>query len=94
MPKSPSIISRVKQTIVRALELQIAPEEIPDDEVLFGEGLGLDSIATLEIIFALEEEFALEVEDDDLQVELFASVASLVEYVETRLGEDPVVHSV
>ena len=93
MSRRLNIVSRVKQTIVRALELQVDPEDIADDEVLFGEGLGLDSTATLEIVFALEEEFSIEVDDDDLQVELFSSVSSLVEYVETRLREKVMAHS-
>lgn len=78
---------RVKQTIVRALQLDVEPERLPDDEALFGDGLAIDSIATLEIIFAIEAEFGIVVDDDDLRVELFASVRSLVDYVEARLAE-------
>ena len=76
---------RVKRAIVRALQLQIEPEEISTDESLFGDGLGADSVATLEIVFAIEEEFGISVDDDDLRVELFASVRSLWKYVEARL---------
>ena len=83
------IIRRIKEVLVRTLELEVAPEEIPDDEMLFGEGehMGIDSIATLEVIVALEEEFGIEVEDDDLDAELFASVALMVDYVEDRVKE-------
>ena len=49
--------------------------------------VAIDSIATLEIIFAIEAEFSIVVDDDDLRVELFASVRSLVGYVEARLVE-------
>lgn len=87
MPDRPSINQRVKQAIVRALHLQILPEEIPGEEALFGGGMEIDSVATLEILFALEEEFDIEVDDDDLRVELFASVDALVDYVEARLEE-------
>lgn len=78
-------IHRVKRTIVRSLELEIAPEELADDEVLFGSGLGADSEATLGVVFALEAEFGIEVEDEELRVELFATVQSLVDYVEQKL---------
>ena len=81
------LTGRIKQLIVRALSLPVDPEEIPEEEPLFGDGVGLDSVATLEIVFAVEEEFGIEVEDDDLRVELFASVATLAEYVRNRLGE-------
>jgi acyl carrier protein len=77
----------VKEVIVRALHLQVAPDEIPDDETIFGGGLGADSTATLEIVFAVEEAFGIEVEDEDLRVELFDSVRSLTDYVRRRQAE-------
>ena len=80
-----SIADRVKQTVVRSLGLEITPEELADDEVLFGSGLGADSVATLEVVFALEAEFGIEVADDELRVELFATIQSLVDYVEQKL---------
>ena len=81
------ITLRVKRLIVEALNLQVKPEEIPDDEAIFGGGFGLDSIATLEIVFAMEDEFGLEVEDDELQAGLFDSVNALSKYVERKLLE-------
>ena len=75
------ITRRVKQVFTQALELDIEPDEIDDDEPLFGEGLGADSIASLKIVFALEEEFGFEVDDEDLQVELFNSVRTLSQYI-------------
>ena len=76
-----SIIRRVKQVFVQALELDVDPDEIDDNEPLFGEGLGADSITSLKIVFALEEEFGFEVDDEDLQVELFDSVRTLSQYI-------------
>ena len=81
-----SITRRVKQVFVEALELDIDPDEIDDDEPLFGEGLGADSIASLKIVFALEEEFGFEVDDEDLQVELFNSVRTLSQYIAEKLA--------
>lgn len=83
------ITRRVKQTLVQALGLDVNPDEIDDNEALFGEGLGADSIASLEIVFALEEEFGFEVDDEDLQVELFDSVRTLSQYIAEKLGEGP-----
>ena len=80
------IAQRVKQALVRGLQLKVNPEDIADDESLFGEGLDADSIAALEIVFALEEEFGFEVEDEDLRVDLFDSVSTLASYIEGRLA--------
>ena len=80
-----TIAERVKQLIVRSLGLEISPTELADDEILFGSGLGADSEATLEVVFALEAEFGIEVADEELRVELFATIQSLVDYVEQKL---------
>ena len=76
---------RVKQAIVDALGLQIDPHAIPDDEVIFGGGMGADSTAALEVVFAIEEAFGIEVDDEELRVDLFDSVSSLTNYVQRRL---------
>ncbi len=76
-----SLKYRIKHIIVGTLNLEVDPEEIPDDEALFEGGMNIDSIATLEIIAAIEEEFGITVEDDELTLELFDSVTSLVAYV-------------
>jgi acyl carrier protein len=81
-----AVADRVKRTVIRSLGLEIDPGELGEDEVLYGSGLGADSVATLEVVFALEAEFGIEVEDGELRVELFATVQSLVDYVERKLA--------
>ena len=49
--------------------------------------LAIDSVATVDIIFAIEGELGTDVDDDDLRVELSASARSLVDCVEARLTE-------
>ena len=78
---SKRIENRVKEAIVQALKLEIQPEEIGDDDQLFGGGVGLNSMATIEIIVALEEAFGIQVPDEDLRVELFDSVRAMADYV-------------
>lgn len=80
-----SIEHRVKQVIIRTLSLEVTPEEIDDEDALFGGGLGLNSMATIELIVGLEEAFDLEVPDEDLRVELFESVKTMTAYVRTAL---------
>lgn len=75
---------QIKCLIVVALELDVDPTEIPSDEALFGGDMDLDSMATLEIIAAIEETFSITVEDDELTAELFDSVEALAEYVATK----------
>ncbi len=48
------------------------------------EDLGLDSMATIELLFKIEEVFDLQIPDQDLQK--LAKVSDVIAYVEGRLG--------
>ena len=85
---SDQLKAQIKHLIVATLGLDVDPAEIPDDETLFGGGMDLDSVATLEIIVAAEEAFGITVEDDELTVELFGSVETLAEYVASKQMAD------
>ena len=77
--------TQVKQVIVQALELEIEPEEIPEDELLLGAGAGEDSIVMLQLVMALETHFAIDVEDEELRAEQFVSARSIVEFVRGKI---------
>lgn len=79
------IETRIKQVIVRVLSLDIDPDEIADDDLLFDGGLGLNSMATIQIIVGIEEEFGIQVPDEDLRVELFESVRAMADYVRSAV---------
>ncbi len=72
---------QIKQTIVRALNLEIAPEEIGDSDVLFGGEMGLNSMAMVELVVGIEDEFDLEISDEDLSAEVFKSVQTVEDYI-------------
>ena len=89
MSDSTGIIQRVKKIIVKSLDLQVDPDEIDEHETIFGGGIGADSMASLQIIVGIEEEFGIEVEDEDLHVELFDSVLAMAEFVKRKLMSTP-----
>jgi acyl carrier protein len=72
---------RLKKLIILRLKLQMEPEAIDDDAPLFGEGLGLDSIDALELVVGLEQEFGVQVPDEAVGREAFASINALAEFV-------------
>jgi len=77
-----SIKSRLKELLVSELSLEdVEPSEIADDEVLFGEGLGLDSLDAVEIVVLLQRHFGLEVQDMEKGREIFYSLDTLAKYV-------------
>lgn len=70
---------RIKQMIVERLDLPIDPRWITDDQPLFGRGLELDSVDTLEMVLGIEGEFEVSLNEDDKLA--FGSVARLAERI-------------
>jgi len=80
---------KLKRLIVESLHLEgLTPESIADDTPLFGQGLGLDSVDALELVVALEKEFQVQIQIDEIDKGVFASVAHLAEFVARMLDKD------
>ena len=73
----PIPLSAISETVSELLK----PENIKDDEILFGEGLGLDSLDAVEIVVLLQRNFGLEVKDMNQGKKIFYSVETLVNYI-------------
>jgi acyl carrier protein len=68
----------IKQMMVRDLMLQIAPEEIADDQPLFGPGsLGLDSVDALQLVVGLDKQFGLKIPDPATARQVLATVSTI-----------------
>jgi len=86
-----AVRSRLKELIIQSLNLEgMTPGQIKDEEPLFGEGLGLDSVDALELVVALEKEYGISIESHEVGREVFASVSSLAGFVAKRLAEKSV----
>lgn len=74
-----SIEERVKNIIVEQLGVK---EEEVKSEASFVEDLGADSLDTVELVMALEENFDIEIPDED--AEKITTVQSAIDYVENH----------
>lgn len=74
---------QIKQLIIDSLELEdISLDDIADEEPLFGEGLGLDSIDALEIGMALKKQFNLQMsKDKEENKKHFKSVKTIADFI-------------
>ncbi|HYQ90975.1 MAG TPA: acyl carrier protein [Candidatus Competibacteraceae bacterium] len=78
-----SIEERVKKIIIE--QLGVKPEQVTND-ASFVEDLGADSLDTVELVMALEEEFECEIPDED--AEKITTVQQAIDYIKAHLGEE------
>jgi acyl carrier protein len=72
-----------KQKLISWLQLEDKqPEDIKDDEALFGTGLGLDSLDAVEIVIALKREYGIPQNAVDQKREIFTTFATLSDFVQ------------
>jgi acyl carrier protein len=76
------VADRVKKIIVDQLGVE---EETVTPEASFVDDLGADSLDTVELVMALEEEFGIEIPDED--AEKITRVREAVDYIEKHQGK-------
>lgn len=74
---------QLKKQIVEFLNLlSVNPDDIKDDQPLFGEGLGLDSIDSIELIVLLSREYGVVIEDPKEGRKILTNVNTIADYIE------------
>ena len=76
-----TIEERVKKIIMEQLDVK---EEDVTSDASFVDDLGADSLDTVELVMALEEEFECEIPDED--AEKITTVQQAIDYIATHLG--------
>ncbi|MCK5803318.1 MAG: acyl carrier protein [Lentisphaeria bacterium] len=81
-----NIKEKLKKVIIEDLNLEdVTPEEIGDDDPLFGDGLELDSLDAVELVVVLKKHFGVEIKDMTRGREVFASIQTLADFIQENM---------
>ena len=77
--------TELKGRIIKLLKLDdVSVEDIKDDDLLFGDGLELDSIDILELAILLDEKYGISIKNIERDKEVFSSINKIAEYISSR----------
>ncbi|MCG8573586.1 MAG: phosphopantetheine-binding protein [Flavobacteriales bacterium] len=77
------LMDKLKGEIIEQLNLEdVKAEDIGNDDPLFGDGLGLDSIDALELIVLMNENYQLTIPDPEEGAKIFQTIRTMAEFIE------------
>lgn len=80
-------LAAVRAVLIDTLELSQSPDELHPETVLFGALPELDSFGVVALVGALEDRFDITIDDDEFGAELFETVGTLTEFVDSKLDQ-------
>ncbi|MEJ7643557.1 MAG: phosphopantetheine-binding protein [Chryseolinea sp.] len=76
------LTQELKQELIKQLNLEeMLPPDFDENTPLFGEGLGLDSIDSLELVVLLDRNYGIKLKDPKEGRTVFHSIKTMAEYV-------------
>lgn len=80
-------MDKLKKQIIERLNLKdLKPESIGNDQPLFVEGIGLDSIDALELIVLLQQEYNIRLSNAEDGPRVFHTVRTMADYITANSG--------
>jgi acyl carrier protein len=81
----PELKTQIKNLLVEDLMLQITPQEIGDDQPLFGPAsLGLDSVDALQLVVALDKRYGIKIPDAAVARKTMHTVTSIAAAIQAH----------
>lgn len=80
--------TQIKEMLVKRLRLKVDPAEIGDDQPLFGNGLGLDSIDVLEVVAGLEKDFGVTIQSQEEGEKVLQNVDTIAGFLADSTPRD------
>ena len=79
-------VEKIKKILVEDLNLEgLTPGDIDENALLFGEGLGLDSLDAVELVVIVQKHFGIDIQNMEEAKNAFQSINKLASYIEERL---------
>ena len=79
------VLNQLKDIIANKLDVNLKIDEIDENVSLYEDGLGLDSIAIVDLIVAMEKNFSISIEDEELNADLFKNLTTLSEFIQGKI---------
>lgn len=77
---------KVKAIITNDLDVNIDAADIDDEVSLYDDGLGLDSIAIINLIVLVEKKFDISFDENEISAKLFSNINSLASFIGAKLA--------
>lgn len=74
---------RVKKVLMKNSLKDVSPDEIQSNTQLIEYGVGLDSVAMLELFVALEQEFKIQIDESRITPQTFESISAISSHIES-----------
>ena len=82
-----NLIQKLKVQVIERLNLKdLKPSDIGDDQPLFVEGIGLDSIDALELIVLLQQEYNIKLSNAEDGPRVFHTIRTMADYITANSG--------
>jgi acyl carrier protein len=82
-----NLMQKLKVQVIDRLNLKdLKPADIGDDQPLFVEGIGLDSIDALELIVLLQQEYNIKLSNAEDGPRVFHSIRTMADYITANSG--------
>jgi acyl carrier protein len=83
-----SIKEKLRGVIVYDLDANIDVADLRDDVSLYDDGLGLDSIAIINLIVLIEKKFDINFEEHEISSDIFRSIDHLSRYISSKVSAE------
>ncbi len=77
----------VRNLLKSALQLGERADRLTEGSALLGAIPELDSMAVVTLITTMEEQYGIQVDDDEISADTFATVGTLSQFLASKLGQ-------